>query len=68
MCVCVRALAVNGVCVVAGCVGDKLAPHVKKHGAKLIPESMKKTQDGRSNLDGAMIVAASSMQGASPLS
>ncbi|XP_046870157.1 spartin a isoform X2 [Hypomesus transpacificus] len=58
---------VNGVCVVAGCVGDKLAPHVKKHGAKLIPESMKKTQDGRSNLDGAMIVAASSMQGLSAI-
>ena len=65
VCVCVCVLAVNGVCTVAGCVGDKLAPHVKKHGAKLIPDSMK-TQDGRSNLDGAMIVAASSMQGASP--
>ncbi|XP_067085150.1 spartin a isoform X1 [Osmerus mordax] len=58
---------VNGVCTVAGCVGDKLAPYVKKHGAKLIPESMKKTQDGRSNLDGAMIVAASSMQGLSAI-
>lgn len=58
---------VNGVCMVAGCVGDKLAPHVKKHGHKLIPESMKTNKDGRSNLDGAMVVAASSMQGLSAI-
>ncbi|KAM3869248.1 spartin a [Diretmus argenteus] len=57
---------VNGVSTVAGCVGEKLAPHVKKHGAKLIPESMKKSKDGRaSNLDGAKLVAASSLQGLS---
>lgn len=55
--------AVDGVCTVANCVGRELAPHVKKHGGKLIPESMKKDKDGRSNMDGAMVVAASGMQG-----
>ncbi|KAM4545686.1 spartin a isoform 2-T2 [Odontesthes bonariensis] len=51
---------VNGVSTVVGHVADKVAPHVKKHGAKLVPESMKKSQDGRaSNLDGAKFVAAS---------
>lgn len=54
---------VDGVCTVAGCVGRELAPHVKKHGEKLIPESMKKDKDGRSNIDGAMVVAASGVQG-----
>ncbi|XP_077421355.1 spartin b isoform X1 [Vanacampus margaritifer] len=54
---------VDGVCVVAGCVGRELAPHVKKHGGKLIPESMRKDKDGRSNIDGAMVVAASGVQG-----
>ncbi|XP_034404771.1 spartin b [Cyclopterus lumpus] len=54
---------VDGVCMVAGCVGRELAPHVKKHGGKLIPESMKKDKDGRSNIDGAMVVAASGVQG-----
>lgn len=53
----------DGVCTVAGCVGRELAPHVKKHGGKLIPESMKKDKDGRSNIDGAMVVAASGVQG-----
>lgn len=48
----------------AGHVAEKVAPHVKKHGAKLVPESMKKSKDGRaSNLDGAKFVAASSVQG-----
>ncbi|XP_072231151.1 spartin a isoform X2 [Leuresthes tenuis] len=51
---------VNGVSTVAGHVADKVAPHVKKHGAKLVPESLKKSQDGHaSNLDGAKFVAAS---------
>ncbi|KAM9359351.1 spartin b isoform 2-T2 [Symphorus nematophorus] len=54
---------VDGVCAVAGCVGRELAPHVKKHGGKLIPESMRKDKDGRSNIDGAMVVAASGVQG-----
>lgn len=53
----------DGVCVVAGHVGRELAPHVKKHGSKLIPESMKKDKDGRSNIDGAMVVAASGVEG-----
>ncbi|XP_061596792.1 spartin-like isoform X2 [Cololabis saira] len=57
-------LSVNGVSTIAEQVADKVAPRVKKHGAKLIPESMKKTQEGRaSNLDGAKFVAASGVQG-----
>lgn len=44
-------------------MGRELAPHVKKHGGKLIPESMKKDKDGRSNIDGAMVVAASGVEG-----
>ncbi|XP_028818525.1 spartin b isoform X2 [Denticeps clupeoides] len=54
---------VDGLCTVAGCVGRELAPHVKKHGSKLIPESLKKDRDGRSNIDGALVVAASGVQG-----
>nr|XP_023681978.1 spartin-like isoform X1 [Paramormyrops kingsleyae] len=54
---------VDGVCTVAGCVGRELAPHVKKHGLKLIPESMKKDKDGKSTVDGALVVAASGVQG-----
>ncbi|XP_062408151.1 spartin-like isoform X3 [Sardina pilchardus] len=54
---------VDGVCTVAGHVGRELAPHVKKHGSKLIPESMRKDKNGRSNIDGAMVVAASGVQG-----
>ncbi|XP_017346558.1 spartin b isoform X1 [Ictalurus punctatus] len=54
---------VDGLCTIAGHVGRELAPHVKKHSAKLIPESMKKDKDGRSNIDGAMVVAASGVQG-----
>lgn len=54
---------VDGVCSVASCVGKELAPHVKKHGSKLVPESLKKDRNGKSPLDGAMVVAASSVQG-----
>ncbi|XP_062959103.1 spartin [Cynocephalus volans] len=54
---------VDGVCTVANCVGKELAPHVKKHGSKLVPESLKKDKDGKSPLDGAMVIAASSVQG-----
>ncbi|XP_064125984.1 spartin isoform X3 [Loxodonta africana] len=54
---------VDGVCTVASCVGKELAPHVKKHGSRLVPESLKKDRDGKSPLDGAMVVAASSVQG-----
>ncbi|TNM84775.1 hypothetical protein fugu_008953 [Takifugu bimaculatus] len=43
---------------------EKVAPHVKKHGSKLVPESLKKGKEGQaSNLDGAKLVAASSLQG-----
>uniref|UniRef100_A0A3Q1H8M7 MIT domain-containing protein n=1 Tax=Anabas testudineus TaxID=64144 RepID=A0A3Q1H8M7_ANATE len=57
---------VNGLSTVVGHVAEKMAPHVKKHGAKLVPESMKKNQDGRaSNLNGAKFVAISSVQGLS---
>ncbi|XP_068123182.1 spartin isoform X2 [Hyperolius riggenbachi] len=54
---------VDGVCAVASCVGRELGPHVKKHGGKLIPQSLKKDKDGKSPLDGAMVVAASGVQG-----
>ncbi|XP_029375364.1 spartin a isoform X2 [Echeneis naucrates] len=55
---------VDGVSTVAGHVAEKVAPHVKKHGAKLIPESMKKSKEGQaSNVDGAKLVAASGVQG-----
>ena len=59
----VYVVAVDGVCTVAGHVGRELAPHVKRHGNKLIPESLKKDKEGRSNIDGAMVVAASGVQG-----
>lgn len=63
-CIIVYIFTVNGVSLVAGHVAEKLGPHVKKHGAKLIPESMKTSKDGQaSNLDGAKFVAASSVQG-----
>ncbi|KAA8594121.1 hypothetical protein FQN60_004955 [Etheostoma spectabile] len=53
----------KGLHVAKQATGGALAPHVKKHGGKLIPESMKKDKDGRSNIDGAMVVAASGVQG-----
>ncbi|KAK5887620.1 hypothetical protein CesoFtcFv8_016211 [Champsocephalus esox] len=55
---------VNGVSTVAGHMADKMAPHLKKQGAKLVPESLKKNKDGSpSNWEGAKLVAASSVQG-----
>ncbi|KAM4795987.1 spartin isoform 1-T2 [Rhinophrynus dorsalis] len=54
---------VDGVCAIASCVGRELAPHVKKHGGKLVPESLKKDKEGKSPLNGAMVVAASGVQG-----
>lgn len=55
---------VNGVATVAGHMAEKMAPHVKKHGSKLVPESLKKKKDGQaSKLDGAKFVAANSLQG-----
>ncbi|XP_015235535.1 PREDICTED: spartin isoform X1 [Cyprinodon variegatus] len=57
---------VEGISTIAGHVAEKVTPHVKKHGAKLVPESLKKKEDGKaSNLDGAKFVAASSIQGLS---
>nr|XP_020639483.1 spartin isoform X2 [Pogona vitticeps]XP_020639484.1 spartin isoform X2 [Pogona vitticeps]XP_020639485.1 spartin isoform X2 [Pogona vitticeps] len=58
---------VEGVCSLASCVGKELAPHVKKHGSKLVPESLKKDKDGKSTLDGALVVAASGVQGFSTI-
>ncbi|XP_075598096.1 spartin isoform X2 [Balearica regulorum gibbericeps] len=54
---------VEGVCSIASCVGRELAPHVKKHSSKLVPESLKKDKDGKSTFDGALVVAASGIQG-----
>ncbi|XP_038254257.1 spartin isoform X2 [Dermochelys coriacea] len=54
---------VEGVCSIASSIGKELAPHVKKHGSKLVPESLKKDKDGKSTFDGAMVVAASGVQG-----
>ncbi|RVE63962.1 hypothetical protein OJAV_G00141440 [Oryzias javanicus] len=55
---------VNGLSNIAEHVADKVAPHVKKHGSKLVPESLKKSQDGRaSNWDGTKFVAASGLHG-----
>nr|XP_020476096.1 spartin [Monopterus albus] len=57
---------VNGLSAVIGQAAEKMAPHVKKHGAKLVPESMKKRNDGSpSNLEGTKFVASSSVKGIS---
>ena len=45
-------------------MAEKVAPHVKKHGTKLVPESLKKGKDGHaSNFDGAKFVASRGFQG-----
>uniref|UniRef100_A0A8C7YNB6 MIT domain-containing protein n=1 Tax=Oryzias sinensis TaxID=183150 RepID=A0A8C7YNB6_9TELE len=55
---------VNGLSNIAGHVVDKVSPHMKKHGSKLVPESLKKSQDGHaSNWDGTKYVAARGVQG-----
>ncbi|XP_043929301.1 spartin isoform X2 [Protopterus annectens] len=54
---------VDGVCCIASKAGKELAPHVKKHGSKLVPDSIKKDKDGKSTFDGALAVAASGVQG-----
>ncbi|KAI7793745.1 spartin, partial [Triplophysa rosa] len=56
---------VDGVATVAGKVGKELAPHIKNYGNKLIPETLKKNKDGTSTVDGAKLVAGSSIQGLS---
>ncbi|XP_072301977.1 spartin a isoform X2 [Eucyclogobius newberryi] len=58
---------VDGMSTVAGHVAEKVTPYVKKHGTKLVPESLKGKDGQSSKLDGAKHVAASSVQGFSAL-
>ncbi|XP_072515118.1 spartin a isoform X2 [Salminus brasiliensis] len=58
---------VDGLSTVVERVGKELTPHVKKHGSKLIPESLKKNKDACTNMDGAKVVAASSLKGLSTI-
>ncbi|XP_057677011.1 spartin a isoform X2 [Corythoichthys intestinalis] len=54
---------VEAVSTMAEHLAEKVVPHVKKHGAKLIPESMKSKEGEPSNLQGAKFVAAKSLLG-----
>ncbi|XP_061752786.1 spartin-like isoform X3 [Nerophis ophidion] len=54
---------VDGVSTVAEHLAEKVAPHLKKHGAKMIPESMKGKEGEPSNMEGAKFVAVSGLQG-----
>ncbi|XP_072260245.1 spartin-like, partial [Pyxicephalus adspersus] len=54
---------VNGACSFASCFGREFGPRVSKHISKLIPESRKRDTDGKSPLDGAMVVAVGGLQG-----
>lgn len=56
-------LLVNGLSSVIGLVGKEITPHVKKHGSKLIPESLKNNEDASTNMAGAKLVAVSSLKG-----
>ncbi|KAK3521923.1 hypothetical protein QTP70_020025 [Hemibagrus guttatus] len=58
---------VNGLSAVVGLVGKELTPHVKKHGNKLIPESLKSNKDASTNMTGAKVVATSSLKGLSTI-
>ncbi|XP_026995085.1 spartin a isoform X1 [Tachysurus fulvidraco] len=58
---------VNGLSTVVGRVGKEITPHVKKHGSKLIPESLKSNKDTCTNMTGAKVVAASSLKGLSTI-
>lgn len=58
-----NSLLVNGLSTVVGLVGKELTPHVKKHGSKLIPESIKSNKDASANMTGAKVVATSSLKG-----
>ncbi|KAL8185295.1 UNVERIFIED_CONTAM: hypothetical protein K2H54_045351 [Gekko kuhli] len=58
---------VESLCSIASCVEKGLAPHVKKHGSKLVPDALKKDKDGKSTLDGALVVDASGVQGFSTI-
>lgn len=45
-------------------VGREIAPHIKKHGEKLLPESVKgKSSDGKSKVDGVLDVAGAGLKG-----
>uniref|UniRef100_A0A8C7X182 Senescence domain-containing protein n=1 Tax=Oryzias sinensis TaxID=183150 RepID=A0A8C7X182_9TELE len=55
---------VGGMNAVSGQAGKVLAPQVQKHGAKLVPKTMKDSPDGHaSNADGAKFVAVNSAKG-----
>ncbi|XP_061787015.1 spartin a isoform X2 [Nerophis lumbriciformis] len=54
---------VDGVSTVAEHLAEKVAPHLKKHGSKMIPESMKGKEGEPSNMEGAKFVALSSLHG-----
>ena len=45
-------------------LGQQLAPHVRKQGEKVLPESVaKKGEGGKSKMDDVMEVAAGSLRG-----
>ena len=45
-------------------VGREVAPHLRKHGEKLLPDSMKgKSSDGKSKVDGVLDVAGAGLAG-----
>ena len=47
-------------------VGREVAPHIKKHGEKLLPDSVKgKSSDGKSKVDGVLDVAGAGLKGKS---
>ncbi|CAN0205629.1 unnamed protein product [Lampetra fluviatilis] len=55
---------VDGVSWAAGRLGRGLAPHVRACGERILPESLTRAQPGEgSTLDGALVVAASGVQG-----
>uniref|UniRef100_S4RL03 Senescence domain-containing protein n=1 Tax=Petromyzon marinus TaxID=7757 RepID=S4RL03_PETMA len=55
---------VDGVSWAAGHLGRGLAPHVRACGERILPESLTRAQPGEgSTLDGALVVAASGVQG-----
>ncbi|KAM9456601.1 spartin a isoform 2-T2 [Clarias gariepinus] len=56
---------INGLSTVIGLVGKEITPHVKKHGSKLVPESLKSNKDACTNLTGVKLVAVSSLKGVS---
>ncbi|XP_060764269.1 spartin a isoform X2 [Neoarius graeffei] len=58
---------VDGLSTVVGLVGKEIAPHIKKHSSKLIPESLKSNKDACTNMTGAKVVAASSLKGLSTI-